>query len=283
MRYDRVPVQSLRPHPNQGVFPPRSEVEIKELVDSIDRDGQRDPIYVLPDDTILDGHARVEAAKRRGDATIEAYILESHDLEEGDSEVRHITDNLNRRQCDDLTTVRAYKRIQEKYDFVEEEFGGDGRDFVARKLNLSVGGRTLSRLLQLTSLPLDIQYMISAKTLTKQNGLKILNLPESEQKEAIRRLRAGEGIQDILSGSTVTKECMTEQGSRFLTQLNREVARLRDYLPDLDRSSVNSTNGVRVLDEAIDFLTELRDRKVAVGTGSSRQILESLRQTVDRQ
>src|SRR4051794_21722980 len=93
-----IPVAQLKPHPLQKeIYGERADWQIQELADSMADHGQDEPVEVLPDNTIVSGYGRVDAAKRLGWKTIRCWVR--RDLEETGPEAveaRLIAANLHR-------------------------------------------------------------------------------------------------------------------------------------------------------------------------------------------
>src|SRR5947209_8479888 len=95
-----LPVAKLKPHPLQKeIYGARAEWQIRELADSMAKNGQEEALEVLPDRTIISGNGRVEAAKLLDWKTVRCWVR--RDLEEAGPEAveaRLIEANLHRRQ-----------------------------------------------------------------------------------------------------------------------------------------------------------------------------------------
>ena len=281
MELKQLQLSGLKPHPNQHLLPPRKGIEIEELSWSLAEDGQDQAIHCLADGTIVRGHGRVEAARLLGWTEIEAWIYEEDDeVDTRQVEVDHISDNLNRRHFDDLTIVRCYLAIKDQYLVDDDEQSGDVRDIVAERLGLNVSGRTLSRLIQLTKLPIDIQHMISDKRLNKDHGARLLQLPEPEQQAAIERIRNGEPAKKVLKaisgGATPTSRGSAEVGQRLLSEIQHSIGKLKSSLPELDAAQPKNGDAIQVLDEAIELLTAWRERKVSLRSTSVGELAEAV-------
>ena len=72
----QVPVAGLRPHPLTAGVPRMRPQEKAELVADIRDRGVQEPIRVQQGDLVLDGLERLDAARRRGDATIPAIVVD---------------------------------------------------------------------------------------------------------------------------------------------------------------------------------------------------------------
>ena len=101
-------IGDLKPHPKQDdYFPDESEEADAELEADMKVKGQRDPIYILRDGTIISGHRRVKMAKRLGWKTIKVIV---HDLDDEEGEALFIDNNYMGRQLSDFQKVRCAAR-----------------------------------------------------------------------------------------------------------------------------------------------------------------------------
>ncbi len=103
--------ENTRQADNFGAIP---ESELAALADDMRRRGQRVPIEVLPDGTVVAGHQRLRAAKRLGWTEIDVIVR--YDLVgAGDDavEAELIADNLYRRHLSPLARARSISRLLE--------------------------------------------------------------------------------------------------------------------------------------------------------------------------
>ena len=79
LRVEEWELGSLKEHCRQAeLFGDVPDDEFDELAESLQREGQRQPIEILPDGTIIAGHQRVRAARHLGWTSIRAVVR--HDL-----------------------------------------------------------------------------------------------------------------------------------------------------------------------------------------------------------
>jgi ParB/RepB/Spo0J family partition protein len=257
----------LKSHPRQDdFFADTSEAELRELAADMELRGQQEPIHCCSDGTIIRGHRRVQAAELLGWEKIRAVIRS--DLGDADDDAvvdELITDNLMRRQLDDLSLARCYRQLKRSYVPDDSDETGDVRDRLAARLNSGKSGRSLDRLERLLDLPRDIQDMISRGDLNKSHGEKILKLPEKKRDKLFNSLRAGEPVVKVLRHHGVinpaTAKTPNQLGQELLDFLNHNVKKLDQNMEDLDRLQVRGAGALRVLDQSVDFLTAWRDRK----------------------
>jgi ParB family chromosome partitioning protein len=225
-------VAELRAHPRQNeLVGDLSDHELDELVVSIRRDGQRDPIHILPDGTVVAGHQRVRAARLLG--LDEVHVIVRNDLAEaGEREILRflVEDNLHRRQMRPLELARAYRALK----IIARSGGRSGltaadrrelRDQLAARLGAGVSGRTLDRYERLLDAPREVQDAVVAGQLTMGAALKVVTLPVAQ-----RQLVAGE----ITAGTPAREAVQRYCGEPALPSLAPYRA-YRDMLLHLER------------------------------------------------
>lgn len=106
---EKWPVDRLLDSPYQReLFDDLTDAQLDELAADMDANGQRDPIYILPDGTVLDGHQRRRAAQKLGWEEVDVVVRD--DLASADAgtiETFMINCNLHRRQMDPLAVARV--------------------------------------------------------------------------------------------------------------------------------------------------------------------------------
>jgi len=190
----RVLVSKLKPHPRQAtLFAPSSEEEIQALAASMEKDGQIDPIEITPDNVIICGHQRVEAAKLLGWKELLAWVRD--DLAEAGAqavEKRLIKDNLLRRQLTNLDYARAYLGLRElEYDnwVAQARAKEDYRDHVGHRFG--VEGRTLDRWASILRSPMSVQQAYTDKILIESDAIKIAQkLDAKTQTKVAKKIEA---------------------------------------------------------------------------------------------
>jgi ParB/RepB/Spo0J family partition protein len=193
-----IPVAKLRPHPLQKkIYGQRSEWEIRELAESMAKNGQEEPVEILPGGKIIAGHGRVDAAKLLGWQTVRCWVRQ--DLKAAGPEAveaRLIETNLYRRQLSRLEMVSSYRHLkriardERGHQAHENKVKGDLRDMIAKRFGVS--GRTLDRWLQVLDLPLPIQLAVDDGRLPLTQAVKIAVLGADASYQLKSRLEAGE-------------------------------------------------------------------------------------------
>ncbi len=262
-----VLIASLRSHPRQkDFFSDTSESELDELAIDLSQRGQQEPIHICPDGTILRGHRRVKAAGRLGWESILAIVR--HDLVDANSPaaIRDlIDDNVMRRQLGELELARCYREMKASHDPAFGTDRGDRRDRLAARLKSGKSGRTLDRLERLLLLPRDIQDMISANTINKHQGEKILRLTKQKQEALFAELRANNRVTDVLRRhgviAAVSRKTPAQVGEELLNFFRANLKIIRRDINALDRLQVRGGDVVTLLDEATRVLSAWADRK----------------------
>ena len=108
-------IAKLKDHPRQAeMFGDVGDGELKALAENMDKRGQRDPVHIAPDGTVIAGHQRVRAAKLLGWKEIDVVVR--HDLAAGGAsaiEEHFIEDNFVRRHLPPLVRAKCIKRLME--------------------------------------------------------------------------------------------------------------------------------------------------------------------------
>ena len=147
---------SRNPYQPRGHF---SEEKLKELADSIKKNGIIQPIAVRPNKTengkyeIVAGERRWIAAQRAGLHEIPVIILDLSDVES--LEVA-IVENIQRDDLNPIEEARGYKRLNEEFKYDHESIS---------KL-MSKSRSHVSNMLRLLSLPADVVGMLEEGSLT---------------------------------------------------------------------------------------------------------------------
>lgn len=255
-------ISKLRDHPRQAeMFGDASEEELTALADNMKSRGQRDPVHVTPDGTVVAGHQRVRAAKRLGWADIAVVVR--HDLAAGGEaavEEHFIEDNFVRRQLSPLARARCLKRLMELEEGWEvARFGFTKREELKARLAARMGlsARSVSRYLLLLDAPPVVQAAFDRGQLTLTAAGRAALLTKAARADLTRRIEGGE--KPSAAVAAVTRGGAADDPGRSLARL---VSCLRRELPRLrGRSTVvrpgRLTHSRPTLREALAVLTEL--------------------------
>lgn len=183
-----VSISLLKPHPKNGEYFSAPSPEEREAIKrSIETQGIRDPLKVLPDYTVIAGHVRLEIAKELG---IEKVPVEVWDVPPEEAEYLLVADNEERRVCNDpikkakrAEFLKRYWGIQkgrpEKMDQNDPFF--KSIDDIAKAIGESRG--SLKRLLKLNDLIPEFQQLVSQGKLSQIAAYSLAFLPPGEQRQ----------------------------------------------------------------------------------------------------
>jgi predicted nucleic acid-binding Zn-ribbon protein len=210
--------RQLKPHPkNQEYYSDLPEEKYGELKRSIEANGMRDPIKVLPDCTVVSGHQRLKVALELGLEVVPFVMVEmTSDDPERDVEYLLIAENDERRQGDDDPMKKARRaKFLTEYWGIRLGRGGDRKSkatlaFDMKKLEndqvskghngplktlADVAGaigeseRTTKRLLKLNNLIPEWQAVVSSGELGVTLAEHIASRPREEQLELFNRAK----------------------------------------------------------------------------------------------
>lgn len=248
----RMKIERLKANPLQATYvEPLDEPELRALADDMREHGQRQPIEILPDGTIIDGHQRVEAARRLGWAEIDAVIR--HDLAEADEASKRsafLSANLNRRHLHPLDRARLLKAL------LEAEYGrrpgGLRRQELpelAKRIRelMGMGVKNVERYLHVLSTPPIVQHLFKAGLLKLDSAARIGVLIEyGRLQEATQLAGELEGLTDRAEIRRVVERYLPSQHGRhcrtgdalscFAKALSKGVADLGDRIDEVSPS-----------------------------------------------
>ena len=136
---ERRPLSSLRSHPEQAqIFGlPEEDPAFQEMVSSLRKLGQIEPILIKPNGTILAGHMRVAALTELKKPDVLCRVVETESYRE---EVELlIRTNTDRRQLTPEQTAHAYHKLR---TLPKEEGGAAGKVGRPKKTEEKNGGQT---------------------------------------------------------------------------------------------------------------------------------------------
>ena len=247
MTREHKPIAELHPHSLQALnYPPCTEEEDRALMASLHAEGQKSPVIILPDGTILDGHRRVTLLKQLG--ITEVWVEVRHDLANADPAVIEQTFlqyNFNRRQLHPLDMARIARRLYElekKRSFKDLSPGrqNEARDRVGKLLG-GVSGRNLQRYMNILKTPAEVQKAVKAGHLKLVLAEKIAGLsPEVQNEIGLQMaLLTGKGaINAMVSLYVTTHPTPKEQASRAISDLanclRQNLTQLQPVLGDIE-------------------------------------------------
>jgi len=242
-------IKDLKPHPRQAEFFQDLPFHLlRDLAQDMQDRGQKEPLEILPDGTIVCGHQRTRAAKMLRWEEIDVWV--NHELAaQGDLAVeqRLIEDNLTRRNLDRLDQVRCYKRLVEMARETPEQRRrshqrGRLRDIVGSRLGIS--GRTLERYLRVLNAPREVQDAFKAGQISLVHASKVAGLPIKVQQQLAADLRADadpkQAVQARLAGRK--PDPLDATLGTFIRSLERNVEALEGHVTHVPSLSVYDTS-----------------------------------------
>ena len=217
-------IADLREHPRQQeLFGDIPDGQLDELAADIDLNGQRDPVEILDDGTIIDGHQRCRAAEKLGRDEVDVVIR--NDLAvAGDAAIQMymISVNLMRRQMDILAIARAYRYMKQIETGPDEVSGSESRelrDRLAKRLGTKLSGRTLERYAKLIDTPRAVQDAISRQELSMGAALKVAKLSECAKEGIAAAIRGGQSAKDAIDAHFEACRLANEAVARQIPQV----------------------------------------------------------------
>lgn len=205
-----LPVRSIRPNPVQPrqVFDPEG---LQELSDSILQHGILQPLSVRRKGNLYElvaGERRLRAAKLAGLEEVPCLLV---NMDEGQSAVAALVENLQRRDLDYIEEARGLSRLMQMGNLSQEQAAarvGKSQSAVANKLRL------------LRHSP-QVLEALREGNLTERHARALLKLPTEEQK-----------LQTI--GEILRRNLTVAQTERYVQELmSRETARNQERKPNV--------------------------------------------------
>jgi ParB family transcriptional regulator, chromosome partitioning protein len=183
-------VSELRPHPlNEEYNSPLTEKERIALNQSIESLGIQEPLWTLPDGTIVSGHQRWVVARNLGWTEIPCRLVEAHT----NQEVLILLVEANEaRRGSETDLVKMAKKIRVLYEAWEIRQGkrnGHGVRSQDVADHFGMSERTVRRLLRLLDLDLEVQQAVSDRLIGIKAANKLAGLKLEQQRKVIDLLR----------------------------------------------------------------------------------------------
>lgn len=182
-----VSIELFKSHPrNEVYYSDLSPEKYEEVKHSIEINGIRDPLKVLPDYTIIAGHQRFKIAKELGLTQVPVTIM---DVSQEEAEYLLIADNEERRQSDD-DPIKKAKRAKYLKEYWGVKNGGDrkseGQNVPLKNIGdiaeaINEDERTTKRLLKLNDLIPELQSLVSSGKLGKTSAEQLAYLDQETQ------------------------------------------------------------------------------------------------------
>lgn len=255
-------IAKLKDHPRQAeMFGDVDEGELAALAENMRKRGQRDPVEVTPDGTVVAGHQRVRAAKRLGWKEVDVVVR--HDLAAGGEaavEEHFLEDNFVRRQLSPLARARCIKRLMEleegreaaRFGFLKKE---ELKKRIAARMGLSA--RSVSRYLLLLDAPAAVQRVFDRGLITLIVAGRVALLPKKAQAEVARRIEGGEKPAAVVAEHAQARTDRSSPGHalvRLVACLQRELPHVRGRASEVRPGRL--ANVRETLRDAVAVLTE---------------------------
>ena len=177
-----APVTEIDANPYQ----PRREFdpeELSALTESLREHGLLQPLLVRRHGEryqLIAGERRLRAAVAAGWETVSVRVQEADDRQMAELA---IVENLQRKDLNPLEKARAFREYLEQYGTTKEELAG----------RLQLDRSTVSNLLRLLELPLDVQRELEAGRLTQGHARALLPLGDEREQVAFCQQIIDEG------------------------------------------------------------------------------------------
>jgi ParB family chromosome partitioning protein len=179
-----LPVETIHPNPRQ----PRRRFEPEAasgLAASIRHQGVLQPIVVRRREAggfeLIAGERRWRAARAAGIPTLPALV---RDVEDGESLLLGLVENVAREQLSPVEEARAYASLVDEFELSLSE--------VAERVGRSKSA--VSNRLRLLELPEEVLWMLARGDLTEGHARAVLSLPDDEARKRLARRIAEEGL-----------------------------------------------------------------------------------------
>ncbi len=193
-----LPLDKIKPAKRQ----PRQEVgekELWELAQSIKEKGLIQPIVVrkLEDGVyeVVAGERRYQAAKSLGLKELPTIVK---DLDEKDSFIVAIIENLQRKDLNPIEEAQAFKRLMEEFNFSLEDIG----QFVGKDKT------TIANTLRLLRLPEKVKQALREGIISRSQARTILavDAPAAQDRLFHQILKGGLSVRDIEKKARTTSK-----------------------------------------------------------------------------
>jgi ParB-like chromosome segregation protein Spo0J len=284
-------IGDLKPHPKQAeFFGDLPEAQFDALVADLKKHGQRTPIDILPDGTIITGHQRVRAARRLGWEEVEVVVR--HDLAEaGEDAVEElfITDNSIRRHLSPLSRARCARRLLElKADCNPGQLRWADHDRMKAEVGKQLGicSRSVNRYLRALEAPPAVQRAFDREEIGLVDVGKVVGLPSALQRETARRIHQGEDASEVLADVLKRSKPQKDEARAAVRQLTSALRRVAPQLQPIahlidprwcshDEELYQTASAL--LSEILSRIDASRDERLREQQESDARIAESFR------
>lgn len=167
--------------------------EIDGLAATIADHGLLQPLGVIKNGRdhyqVVYGNRRRLAALKLGLERVPCILLDADDPQ---SLVRQLTENLQRRDLNDLEKAMAFKRLRDDQSLAADSDEGELDEATAKIVGLSA--RTVRRYLGLLDLPLEVQQLLRAGDLTVTQAQHLRRIGNEKTQIELARAAVDEGM-----------------------------------------------------------------------------------------
>ncbi len=237
-----LPVETIHPNPRQ----PRRRFEPEAasgLAASIRLQGVLQPVVVRRrldgGFELVAGERRWRAARAAGMPTLPAIV---RDVEDGESLLLGLVENVAREQLSPVEEARAYASLVDEFELSLGE--------VSEKVGRSKSA--VSNRLRLLELPEEVLWMLARGDLTEGHARAVLSLPDDDARRRLARRIAKEGL-TVRSAERAAREGGAKRRPRRALAVDPELAdRARaaaERLTGLSATIVNGALQIKFRDE----------------------------------
>ena len=188
----------------RNVEPRRAHGNIKELAESIRREGLLQPLVVNQDNKLICGRRRLEAVSLLGWDEVEVYRVETKD--DIDSLLKAIAENVMRLNLTWQEEVRANEELEQLREakYGKSTWGGNRKSSSSNELERPSLEKTAKETKQsIGKLSQDIQLAKALKEYPELEKIKtktgaLIELKKKRQKEEIKTLKPPEGLYQVI-------------------------------------------------------------------------------------
>jgi ParB family chromosome partitioning protein len=213
--------RAVRPNPKQ----PRhffNEDALRELAESIKRDGVQEPVIVRKKDGLFElvsGERRVRASVIAGVDRIPAVCREVSDE---DMLKLGLIENIQREDLNPIETARAYRALALHFGWTQEQLA----EQVGKKR------ATVTNILRLLNLPEEVQQMVIDGSLSMGHAraLLALELPTRQVALARRAIEEGLSVRDVERAVAPSPPPAPAPEAKLATRKDPHIAQVEDEL-----------------------------------------------------
>lgn len=200
-----IPIDTISPNPHQ----PREDFDengLQELANSIKAHGVLQPLVVSIKDSggyeLIVGERRLKASKIAGLKKVPVVVKK---VSEQNKAELSLIENIQRYDLNPIEEARAYEKLQNAFSITQDEIA----------LKIGKSRSTVSNVLRLLFLPIEIQKALTGKVITEGHARSILAISNPEKQRALFNLIVRENLtvrqtedkaREVATGTRVPKK-----------------------------------------------------------------------------